>query len=129
MKKFIILVFLFFSSCAGADLLLKGEQIGALWNGKYEEAITGSAYLNVGNKQVDIRNIDIIPALIYNVDQVIEQEKELKVWLVFEGHYLAMKMTRDVLSEAKTIVYLNDPTTVKTEFPTVFKTNILMIRY
>ena len=129
MKKFIILVFLFFSSCAGADLLLKGEQIGALWNGKYAEALVGSAYLNVGNKQVDIRNIDIIPALIYNVDQVIEQEKELKVWLVFEGHYLAMKMTRDVLSEAKTIVYLNDPTMVKTEFPTVFKTNILMIRY
>ncbi len=129
MKKFIILVFLFFSSCAGADLLLKGEQIGALWNGKYAEALVGSAYLNVGNKQVDIRNVDIIPELIYNVDQVIEQEKELKVWLVFEGHYLAMKMTRDVLSEAKTIVYLNDPTTVKTEFPTVFKTNILMIRY
>ena len=129
MKKFIILVFLFVSSCAGADLLLRGEQIGALWNGKYEEAITGSAYLNVGNKQVDIRNIDIIPALIYNVDQVIEQEKELRVWLVFEGHYLAMKMTRDVLSEAKTIVYLDEITTVKTEFPTVFKTNILMIRY
>ena len=100
-----------------------------MWNGKYAEALVGSAYLNVGNKQVDIRNVDIIPELIYNVDQVIEQEKELKVWLVFEGHYLAMKMTRDVLSEAKTIVYLNDPTTVKTEFPTVFKTNILMIRY
>ena len=129
MKKFIILVFLFFSSCAGEKLLVGGEQIGALWNGKYAEALVGSAYLNVGNKQVDIRNIDIIPELIYNVDQVIEQEKELKVWLVFEGHYLAMKMTRDVLSEAKTIVYLNDPTTVKTEFPTVFKTNILMIRY
>ena len=129
MKKFIILVFLFFSSCAGEKLLVGGEQIGALWNGKYAEALTGNAYLNVGNKQVDIRNIDTIPALIYNVDQVIEQETELKVWLVFEGHYLAMKMTRDVLSEAKTQVYLDEITPVKTEFPTVFKTSILMIRH
>ena len=129
MKNFIILVFLFFSNCSGENLLVGGEQIGALWNGKYQETPTGNAYINVGNKQVDIRNIDIIPELIYNVDQVIEQEKELKVWLVFGDHYLAMKMTRDVLSEAKTQVYLDGITPVKTEFPTVFKTNILMIRH
>lgn len=129
MKKFIILVFLLFSSCSGANLLLGGEQIGALWNGKYEEVITGSAYLNVGNKQVDIRNIDSIPGLIYNVDQVIEQDQELKVWLIFGDSYLAMRMTRDVLSEAKTIVYLDELTIEKNFFPTVFKTNFLMIRY
>ncbi len=129
MKNFIILVFLFFSNCAGADLLLRGEQIGALWDGKYTEALTGSAYLNVGNKQVDIRYIDNIPTLIYNVDKVIEQENELKVWLVFGDQYLAMKMTRDVLSEAKTQVYLDELITVKKEFPTIFKTNFLMIRH
>ena len=129
MKKFMILVFLFSGYCSGADLLLRGEQIGALWNGKYTEALVGNAYINVGNKQVDIRNIDNITTLIYDVDQVIEQEEELKVWLVFGDSYLAMKMTRDVLSEAKTQVYLDELTSVKTEFPTVFKTNILMIRH
>ncbi|MDK2818002.1 MAG: hypothetical protein KFW21_00960 [Spirochaetota bacterium] len=129
MKKIVVLVFLFCINCVGSNLLLEGEQIGILWNGKYTEELTGNAYLNIGIKQVDIRNIDNIPTFIYTLDCIIEQKEELKVWLKFDDYYLPMKMTRDTLSDSRTQVYFDKITTEKKQFPTIFETNILMIRY
>ncbi|MGL4676496.1 MAG: hypothetical protein ACRCWI_02370 [Brevinema sp.] len=127
MKYLIVMMFMILG-CAGERLLVGGVQIDSLWNGQYEEGNSGQAYLNVGTKEVDIRNIDIILENIYQVDEIIQQEKILQVWLKHNGLYVPMQMTRVKLSGRETEVFLNAPTTQKYPFPVQFDTNISMLR-
>ncbi|MGL5955922.1 MAG: hypothetical protein ACRC0X_04875, partial [Brevinema sp.] len=129
MKYFICLCIMgMILGCAGERFLVGGVQIGSLWNGEYEEEGYGEAYLNVGNKEVNIRDINIIPEDLYYVDEVIQQKKILQVWLSHQEGYIAMQMTRVDLSGRNTEVFFNAPIPQKTSFPTQFDTNISMLR-
>lgn len=123
-------VFLMTVYCVGEKYLAGGEQIGAQWNGKYSEALNGTAYVNMGNKQLKICHIENIPNLVYDVDKVLSQDPELKTWVVFQGNYIAIKMTKtSASSQLYTILHINYPVTLQGSFPQTFDTNINMIRY
>lgn len=129
MKKLWILSCIVVISCAGAEYLLGGEQIGTPWNGKYFQSPSGNAYLNVGIKEVQIRGVIGVPNAIYNVDQVISQETELKVWLSYQSQYVSLKMTRVQLNDSATTVFINTPVDQKDTFPVVFERELSMVRY
>lgn len=122
-------LFLFFSGCCFYNYLCSGDQISAYWNGRYIEEGTGNAYINVGNKEVTIRDIAGIPSGRYQVHKIIENDELfLKAWLEYNGSYLSFQMKKESFASIHTDTYLNDlVTTIPDSFPQNFIIQLVML--
>ncbi|MGL4367264.1 MAG: hypothetical protein ACRCTQ_03130 [Brevinemataceae bacterium] len=121
-------IFVLFS-CAGEQYLLGGPQICAVWNGVYYQYNTGSAYLNIGIKNVDIINVSSIPNNDYSLHSVVAQNHSiLQVWLYAPCGYVAFQMTRAVPGQNPSILYVNPPIPSVTEFPQNFNQQLTMLQ-
>ncbi len=128
MKRYFLV--LLFCCCSGEDLLVKGEQIASTWNGKYQDSSSGQELFNVGDKELDIMNIDGFDNGFYYVDTIIQQETELQVWISnTDSQYVPLQMTRENIDDIATTISLNNPMSQKASFPTSFYTNISTIRF
>ncbi len=128
MKRYFLV--LLFCCCSGEELLVDGVQIDSTWNGKYQDASSGQELFNVGDKELDIMNIDGFSNGFYYVDTIIQQETELQVWVSnTNSQYVPLQMTRDSIDDTDTEISLCNPMSQKTSFPTSFYTNISTIRY
>lgn len=127
MKKYLIILFLW-GACAGENLLIKGEMIDALWNGVYNQAITGDAKIIVGDKSLEIQNIATLENGVYELFNIVNQKPIFRAWIKKDQQFIAIEMNRNKLSDLETHFLMTHSASEMKSFPQIFEITITMIR-
>jgi len=128
MKKIFLIFFIPLVSCFGEFLLTDGNKIDVVWNGVYNQSNSGQGKITVGEKSIEILNINNISNEVYTLLVVVAQKPSLRIWVYNNNQYLPIQITHKGTSNLDIEFYFNNPTNKILEFPMIFETNISMIK-